>query len=157
MERFAYTSEGYWQARQYLINAGISIEGGFSTGGWPIDWSVVSLANDHYKTKNKTMKWISTDVELPSEGQEVLIYAGNYSQEDKYHVATFWRGISLDEREKMKIGDLPNPDYQGRKRSDVYRGCDEHGNNEKPYIWDISPLTLFGQYVTHWMPLPTKP
>lgn len=153
MERFEYTTGGYVRAKQYLINAGVYIDGGFSTDGW----SIVNLANDHYKTSNKTIVWISTDVELPSDGQKVLIYAGNYSQDYKYHVATFWRGISLDEREKMKIGDLPNPDYQGRKRSDVYMGCDEGGNNEKPYIWDVSPLTLFGQYVTHWMPLPTKP
>jgi len=153
MERFEYTTEGYWRARQYLISAGVPIDGGFSTDGW----SIVNRANDHYSKKHKTMEWISTDIDLPSEGQEVLVYAGNYSQEYKHHVATFRRGITIEEREKMRIGDLPNPYYQGTKRSEVYMGCDEHGNNEKPYIWDVSPLTLFGQYVTHWMPLPDKP
>ena len=38
--------------------------------------------------------------------------------------------------------------------TDVIRGCDQDGNNLVPYCWEVfGPGTLFGQDVSHWMPI----
>lgn len=156
MDKFEYTADGYLLARQYLINEGVDITGGFSTDGW----SITHLANSHYRNKHKEFNtyWNSVEDCLPQDGETVLVYAGNYNQQNKFHVARFEKGISKYEREEMRKGNMPNPeiDYIGgirgsAKRSQITRSADEYGNNQKPYCWHVSPLTLFGQYVTHWM------
>ena len=104
-------------------------------------------------------RWVPvTDNNLPDEGEEVLVYDGCY------RVAKIEKGISVDERERMKRGEIPDPEEWGWnaargyfrvRRSEAYKGCDEQGNNEKPYCWlvDNGKGTLFGQDVKYWMPL----
>ena len=108
-------------------------------------------------------RWIPvTDDSLPDEGEEVLVYDGCY------RIAKIERGISVNERERMKRGEIPDPEEWGWnvaegyfcvKRSEAYKACDEQGNNEKPYCWraDNGRGTLFGQNVKYWMPLPEPP
>lgn len=111
----------------------------------------------------KVPKWIPvTDDSLPDEGEEALVYDGCY------RVAKIEKGISVNERERMKLGEIPDPEEWGWntargyfrvKRSEAYKACDEQGNNEKPYCWkaDNGRGTLFGQNVKYWMPLPELP
>jgi len=117
------------------------------------------------------MEWISVDDKLPKDMEVVIIYAGNYQQSQKYDIARFEKGISLEEREKMKNGELTfemksgvhyngsldKPIYTEQERWLVFLSSDEHGNNQKPYSWSSLPMRYFGQDVTHWMPLPSVP
>lgn len=108
-------------------------------------------------------EWIPvTDDSLPDEDEEVQVYDGCY------RVAKIEKGISVNERERMKRGEIPDPEEWGWnvargyfriRRSEVYKACDEQGNNEKPYCWrvDNGHGTLFGQDVKYWMPLPEPP
>lgn len=110
-----------------------------------------------------TKDWISIEDKLPPENEYVLIYAGNYSQSVKFDVACINIGITEKDRERMKSGELPDPEKEMwtgglgtsyHKRSSLYSACDEHGNNLKPYCFStFGPMTYFGQDVTHWMPL----
>jgi len=108
-------------------------------------------------------RWIPVaDDSLPDEGEEVLVWDGCY------RIAKIEKGISVDERERMKRGEIPDPEEWGWnvaegyfrvRRSEAYKACDEQGNNEKPYCWhvDNGKGTLFGQDVKYWMPLPEPP
>jgi hypothetical protein len=108
-------------------------------------------------------RWIQVaDDSLPDEGEEVLVYDGCY------RIAKIEKGISVNERERMKRGEIPDPEEWGWnvaegyfrvRRSESYKACDEQGNNEKPYCWraDNGRGTLFGQNVKYWMPLPEPP
>lgn len=107
-------------------------------------------------------EWISVNDELPEDGEAVLIWVG------KVQVARIYKGITEQEREKMKNGELPNPSetvwslstgYVSMKRSETYRKCDVFGNNLVPYCWESisGPMEWFGQNVSHWMPLPNAP
>ena len=105
--------------------------------------------------------WVRTDVVLPPEGQEVLIWT------DMIHIARrSERGITKEEREKMRRGELTNPIETGISmhevarcpRSEIYKDEDEWGNNQKPYNWiGRGHSKFFGQEVKWWMPLPTRP
>lgn len=109
--------------------------------------------------------WVRTDVVLPPAGQEVLIWT------DMIHIARCSeRGITKEEREKMRRGELPNPIETGLSmvgkehefvryhRSEIYKDEDEWGNNQKPYNWiGRGHSKFFGQEVKWWMPLPTRP
>ena len=100
-------------------------------------------------------EWISVKDRLPEENEYVLIWCIGEIQ-----VARIEKGISEEERAKMKRGELPDPEIRrGRKRSSCYFGCDVQGNNEVPYRWEANggPMDWFGQDVTHWMPLPQPP
>lgn len=108
------------------------------------------------------MNWIRTKDRLPENGETVIIFDG------EIHIARFERGISVDEREKMKRGEIENPMTMGWnltngyfeiKRSETYGRADEGGNNRKPYCWidQSGPMQWFGQYISYWMPLPEKP
>lgn len=115
--------------------------------------------------------WISVQDKLPANGDYVLIYAGNYIQKQKYDVVRFETGISLEDREKMKNGEMPSepisgvilagdfdkPIYSLTPRWNSYTSSDEQGNNKKPYSWSSPPMRYCGQDVTHWMPLPEIP
>jgi hypothetical protein len=78
------------------------------------------------------------------------------------------KGISKEERERMKSGEIEDPssgpyysafggaDYC--KRSSVVRAEDEDGNNLRPYNWEEFGLdSFFGQTITHWCELPMPP
>lgn len=108
------------------------------------------------------MEWISVKERLPDDGQVVLIYDG------EVEVARFKRGISMEERDKMKRGELSDPahtvwslstGHHEVKRSESISPSDEWGNNKVPYSWEArsGPMQWFGQDVSHWMVLPNKP
>ena len=111
---------------------------------------------------SKAFEWISVDVELPPEDLYVLVWHGGYQ------IAKIVYGISKDERAKMRVGELADPveevwSYNTGaelvKRSDIYKACDEHGNNTCPYCWylNFNGNALFGQNVSHWAYLPKNP
>lgn len=108
-------------------------------------------------------QWISVKDRLPEEGEYVLILMGS-----QIEVARIEKGISEEEREKMKSGEIPDKEEFGYipgqpvftvKRSDSIKACDQWGNNQVPYIWyaQSGPMEWWGQYVSHWMRLPEPP
>ena len=120
------------------------------------------------------MKWISSDDQLPEERKYVLgIHnKGTWNDSnDQQHVnmviVSLRKGISADNREKMKRGDMEDPSdssWMGfggpmtLKRSSVIEACDEGGNNKRPYNWEtFGPSSFFGQSITHWCQLPDPP
>ena len=110
----------------------------------------------------RKQEWISVDERLPEENVYVLIAVGNSIQ-----VARIIKGISEEKREKMKNGELPDPEEScfaadkiiTLRRSQLYRSGDVWGNNLVPYYWKANggPMEWFGQNITHWMPLPEPP
>lgn len=112
----------------------------------------------------KKDKWISAEDRSPEEKERefVLVWCG------KIEIARIRKGITEEQRQKMRNGELPNTDelyfnntngYHYIKRSEVIKPCDLWGNNLVPYCWEIQGglQTIFGQDVTHWMPLPQPP
>ena len=108
-------------------------------------------------------QWISVKDRLPEEGEYVLILMGG-----QIEVARIEKGISEEERKKMKSGEIPDEEEFGYipgqpvftvKRSDSIKACDQWGNNQVPYIWyaQSGPMEWWGQYVSHWMKLPPPP
>lgn len=107
-------------------------------------------------------EWISVEDRLPEEKEYVMIWCG------ECQIARIEKGISKEQREAMKRGELDDPCESGwtlstgyftLKRSQAYKACDEQGNNRVPYCWypNGGPMSWFGQNVTHWMPLPKPP
>ena len=107
-------------------------------------------------------EWISVNDRLPEEKESVMIWDG------EWQVAKIEKGISEKEREAMKNGEINDPveigwnasgGYRQLRRSELYRACDEGWNNNVPYCWYVNGgmSKLFGQNVTHWMPLPKPP
>lgn len=100
------------------------------------------------------MKWIKSEDKLPPEGKYVLgrhnrgtWHDGSDQANVNCVVVKLIRGISMEEREKMRIKLPP--------RANIYKPEDEHSNNEKPYYWSsFGPDSFFGQTVTHWLPIP---
>ena len=91
-------------------------------------------------------EWISVKDRLPEDGEILLIYDGDaYQWKPEQSVAKFVKGKS---KEQLKA--------EGYK---TICSADEDGNNKKPYKWvsTNSPMSWFGQMVTHWMPLPHPP
>jgi hypothetical protein len=118
--------------------------------------------------------WRDTAKELPPENKYVLARHNRgtwHDSTDQENVncvlVKLVRGITEEDRVKMKSGELPDPVSQGwclsdgvkeHKRSNVYRSEDVHGNNLVPYYWkSFGPDSFFGQTITHWMPLPPAP
>ena len=121
--------------------------------------------------------WYSVKQVLPEDGQWVLVHyaRNNWGDQPEPYIqnAQFVRGISLEEREQMKRGELPDPQEGGytypdgngahpvlsyHKRSDSWHGEDEGFNNERSFHWvQHGPGSLFGQDVDFWMPLPQPP
>ena len=108
---------------------------------------------------NKTVIiWFDCNKKLPNDNEKVLVI---YSKEIK--TAIFEKGISAEEREKMKNGEMPDftecgwclsEGYKLYKRSTIIKGCDEFGNNVKPYCWHIDGHLAFGQDIKYWASLP---
>jgi hypothetical protein len=102
-------------------------------------------------------RWIPCEEQLPKENAYVLVWCGEVK------IARIIRGISKEQRIKMKEGTIDDPisygwnlsnGYFKVKRSESYRTCDENGNNKVPYCWDCIYGKMFGQDVKAWMPLP---
>lgn len=104
-------------------------------------------------------EWISCSKELPDENKRVLT-KGRYG----IRIAYIEKGITEETRQRMINGELEDPiedtlDYRGyvipTKRSELYRRCDEFGNNTVPYSWFADGINeLFGQEVYAWRELP---
>ena len=108
------------------------------------------------------MDWISTKDALPEEDKPVLIFDGGFD------IAVLRKGISMQERIKMKNGELedkieygyrPNDGFFPVKRSESIKPQDEYWNNLMPYCWEMINVnaTKFGQNVHYWMPLHEPP
>ena len=120
------------------------------------------IAEALYNAGYRKQEWISVEERLPEENVYVLIAVGNSIQ-----VARIIKGISEEKREKMKNGELPDPEEScfaadkiiTLRRSQLYRSGDVWGNNLVPYYWKANggPMEWFGQNITHWMPLPEAP
>jgi len=116
------------------------------------------------------MNWINTKDKLPEEGKYVLARHNRGTWHDNTDqvnvncvVVKLVRGISVEEREKRKKGELPqtfekswslSDGWREIERSQVYKAEDEAGNNQVPYNWQMfGPDSFFGQTITHWMPI----
>ena len=118
---------------------------------------------DHLISNGVTVQeWISVDERLPDENEYVMIWDG------KWQIAKIEKGITEKERALMMNREIDDPveigwnltnGYFQLRRSDSYRACDEGWNNNVPYCWYVNGgmAKLFGQNVTHWMPLPHPP
>ena len=122
------------------------------------------LAIESLKKENgvRAQEWISVDDRLPEENEYVMIWCG------ECQIARIEKGISEEQRNAMKRGELDDPcetgwtlssGYFTLKRSQSYKACDEQGNNRVPYCWYANggPMKWFGQEVTHWAYLPQPP
>jgi hypothetical protein len=115
------------------------------------------------------MYWISTEDRLPQEGKYVLARHNKTNWKDHTDqnnvncvVVKLVRGISKEQREKMKSEEIIDPEieminpskdyeYVTFKRSDIIFPEDEYGNNEKPYKWEAFGSSGYnGQEITHW-------
>ena len=112
--------------------------------------------------------WIETAKQLPPEGKYILgrHNRGTWHDSDDQNnvncvVVKLQKGISQEDRQKMKDGIIPDPDYgplwcasKGTtfaKRSSVVTCDDEAGNNLVPYSFhEFGPDHFFGQSITHW-------
>lgn len=109
------------------------------------------------------MNWVNPEDYLPEEGKDVLIFDGSEMQ-----IARIRKGITEEDRQKMKDGELPDPvsigwclanGYFEVKRSESYRSEDVWGNNKVPYCWEATagPMKWFGQDIKYWAELPERP
>lgn len=108
-------------------------------------------------------QWIRTTDKLPPAGIYVLVHLVKDNWHDSedpkgvyYDVAKLELGISLSDREKMKKGGLWDETFwhydRECKRSQVFKGSDEHGNNLVSYSWrTFGTMDYFGQEVDYWM------
>lgn len=104
-------------------------------------------------------KWIPVSEELPIDGS-LVIACRPYGE---ITIVNFMKGISQEDRTKMKNGEIDDPSeetwclsegYRKIKRSDLFRAEDEWGNNQKAYAWQYGPYHYSGQDFIAWMPLP---
>lgn len=124
-----------------------------------------------YTPEALSSPWIPITERLPEPGRYVLVRLtknnwGDIDQEGVYFkVCKLVRGISEVDREKMKRGEIPDPEERSwvgerytalvNKRSNTYKSGDEHGNNHRPYSWEsFGPGGYFGQEVDYWMEIP---
>ena len=118
------------------------------------------------------MDKISVTDRLPEDKQYVLIHLTKTNWVDNddpngnryWKVAKFTKGLTEDDREEMKNGNIPDvPEViwcasEGTHdvmRSDIYKGSDVQGNNHTPFNWEeFGPSSYFGQEVDFWCELP---
>ena len=77
--------------------------------------------------------WIDVNEALPEINQRVIVYAAN----DFTHISCGGKRIRVFAMNFVT-------DKNG-------------GNNKKLYAWEDGPMKMFGQNVTHWMPIPIAP
>ena len=123
----------------------------------------IRIIADHLISSGVTVQeLVSVKDRLPEENEYVMIWCG------EFQIARIEKGITEKERALMKNGEINDPVELGwnmsdgcfsLKRSDSYKACDEGFNNKVPYCWHVlgGMEKLFGQNVTHWMPLPEPP
>ena len=108
--------------------------------------------------KKMVVVWLNSNEELPSDNEKILVIYDN-----KIKTATFEKGISIEEREKMSTGELldtiewgwcQSKGYFYNKRSNIIKPCDEQWNNLVPYCWRINGHTIFGQNIKYWAKFP---
>ncbi len=118
----------------------------------------------------KETNWINTSERLPEAGKYVL---GRYNGRNWHDstdqenvncvVVKLVKGISVEEREKMKNGEIPSEPYgyisaNGKGETDrwlIYTRGDQEGNNKVPYAWEtFGPSNFFGQQITSWAEIP---
>lgn len=120
-------------------------------------------------------EWVSVGDRLPEDKQWVLVRLEktNWQSDGKIvgdhllRVVQFNRGLTEEDRELMRSGVFNNEiercwnaadDYHDVPRSELYKGCDQKGNNLKPYNWStFGASNFFGQEVEYWMDLPEHP
>lgn len=119
---------------------------------------VIRQTVDEMKAESER-KWIPITEALPIDGSLVIAcspYGG-------ITIAYFKKGISQEDRTKMKNGEIDDPSeetwclsegYSKIKRSDLFKEEDEWGNNQKAYAWQYGPYHYSGQDFVAWMPLP---
>lgn len=103
------------------------------------------------------MNCIRTNDRLPEEGKYVLARynRGTWIDSDDQQnvncvVVKLVKGISLDERNRMKNGEISCQD----ERWKIYRSADEGDNNKRPYCWvTFGADKFFGQEIVEWMPI----
>ena len=80
------------------------------------------------------MKLKRPEIELPNDGQYVLVHIKNRLWTDpRDPFGVFWKVVRFVDRDERKF----NP------------------NNKKPYLWrEFGPGTYFGQDVDYWIELP---
>jgi len=135
---------------------------------------MTSPTNEESEVERVVMLFFKAKDVLPNDGEYVLIHVtktnwGDTSGKQYWKVARFVRGISEEDRAKMKGGEIqddieigwicPTPpgDWIKResKRSSIYKQGDVHGNNLVPYAWDaFGPGSYFGQEVDIWARIP---
>lgn len=112
--------------------------------------------------------WISVNDRLPDENEMVIICLDN----NKITIAEIKMGITKEERELMKCGEIKSPIEEWCRfpeggevetnltpRHESFYFYDETENNSVPYGW-ISEYGLekwHGQDVKYWQPLPRIP
>lgn len=110
--------------------------------------------------------WISVKDDLPKDGELVCVKFWDCHSPHGYGscLAKIRFGISQEQRDSMKRGELPDPlhevwslpyGWHFVRRSSMVSLGDEYGNNAVPYEWEChqSPRTLFGQQVYAWASL----
>lgn len=104
------------------------------------------------------MEWISVKDALPEDDVPVLVVVDSVFTAKHITVAYIKKGITIEQRERMKRGDFSDQGCYPGREYDFY-GADQWANNKVPYKWYVcrTHKTWFGQDVTHWMPLPELP
>ena len=157
-----------------VMRGALSPEGGRGMKDGKENRTVMALC----EVKLLGMTFFLASEKLPKDKEYVLAHLllkDNWSDSDDPHGKRYWqvvkfvRGISKEEREKMKNGEIPDPVDVGysrptppgvwvehkNKRSSVYASADEYGNNLVPYIWEpFGPSSYLGQAVDVWARLP---
>lgn len=110
------------------------------------------------------LKWFSVHECLPKERVQVLAL----KRDGTYCVARISIGITIAQREKMKLGQIPCPHiehpigidsvtgkplYENVPRWKVEKFCDEHVGNFKPYSWWVEGNEEQGTSITYWAEL----
>ena len=113
-----------------------------------------ALMQEKLESKKYNNGWISTKDDLPKEGEQVTVFVNGAEEPANIHY-----GITNEQREKMKNGELPDPvevlgDWSTAKRSSILKAGDVHGNNAVPYSWSgPGPFEWFGQDINFWRPV----
>lgn len=118
-------------------------------------------------------KWISVKDKLPEEGVRVLCKRDGLLYDDdrglnhkenfgEIIIAKIEKGISEETRKKMIRGEIEfemvsgwclSDGWRDSPRHQMYKSCDEFGNNLVPYRWIGDRVDYWGQEITKWMPL----